>query len=306
MNAAVCLLELEPYTVDLLERLGGDVTEPSGLDANTDLGSSPPSCRDIGLCPCPRRPVGSRFLYERRHSTTFYHFGPGSVHVDPETVRNTWKNRAGEYSPTYYAYFGPNETSAIIRDILGEYLSRDAAVLELGCGSGRHLAHLADNGFENLFGVDINAEAFDTMRETYPTLTADGTFHCGPIEEVIEDFADGQFDAVYSVETLQHLHPDVEWIFEEVARVTDDLLVTAEIEEPIRGSSSEKDVNYIDDETPLYYRDWSHIFTSVGLTEIDVIRGDRDIIRTFRVPDDCGGVQYASESQDERVIVDSE
>jgi len=61
----------------------------------------------------------------------------------------------------------------VIRDILSGYLSRDATVLELGCGSGRHLEHLANHGFENLTGVDINAEAFDTMRETYPTL-ADG------------------------------------------------------------------------------------------------------------------------------------
>jgi SAM-dependent methyltransferase len=155
-------------------------------------------------------------------------------------------------------------------------------VLELGCGSGRHLEHLANDGFEDLSGVDINAGAFDTMRETYPTLAADGTFHCGPIEELIEDFDDGQFDAVYSVETLQHLHPDVEWVFEEIARITDDILVTAEIEGPRRESSSDSDVNYVDKDTPLYYRDWGRIFTSLNLVEVDVVRGDRDTIRTFR------------------------
>jgi len=203
--------------------------------------------------------------------------------VDPESVRNTWTNRAGEYSPAYYAHYGPNETSRLIGDILDGYLSRDAAVLELGCGSGRHLKHLADRGFENLSGVDINAEAFDTMREVYPTLAADGTFHCSPIEGIVEEFDDGQFDAVYSVETLQHLHPDVEWVFEEVARITDDVLVTAEIEEPRRdASSSDADVNYVDDETPLYYRDWNRIFTALDLVEIDVVHGDRDTTRTFR------------------------
>jgi len=89
------------------------------------------------------------------------------------------------------------------------------------------------------------------MRETYPTLAADGTFHCSPIEDIIEDFDDGQFDAVYSVETLQHLHPDVEWVFKEVARITDNILVTAEIEDPMReSSSSDPDVNYVDKDTP--------------------------------------------------------
>ena len=207
------------------------------------------------------------------------------IRVDLDSVRNTWTGRAGEYSPAYYAHYGPNETSAVIRDVLAERLPRDAAVLELGCGSGRHLEHLAENGFENLSGVDINAEAFDTMREVYPALAEDGTFHCGPIEDIIGDFDDGQFDAVYSVETLQHLHPDVDWVFEEVARITDAILVTAEIEGPIRDTSSDPDVNYVDEETPLYYRDWNRIFTSLGLVEVDVVRGDRDTTRTFRTTD---------------------
>lgn len=203
--------------------------------------------------------------------------------MDLYSVRNTWSNRAGEYSPAYYAYYGSNETSTLVREILSGYLHRDAAVLELGCGSGRHLAHLADHGFENLTGVDINAEAFDVMRENYPSLATAGTFHCGPIEVIIESFDDGQFDAVYTVETLQHLHPDVEWVFEEVARVTDTVLVTAENEGPIHElPPSDADVNYVDNDTPLYYRDWSRIFTSLGLAEVDAVRGDRDTTRTFR------------------------
>ncbi|MFD1570980.1 class I SAM-dependent methyltransferase [Halorubrum laminariae] len=203
--------------------------------------------------------------------------------MEPNSVRNTWTDRAGEYSPAYYAHYGPNETSTLICDILSEYLDHDATVLELGCGSGRHLKYLANHGFENLSGVDINAEAFDTMQETYPELAGDGTFHCSPIENIIDDFDDGQFDAVYSVETLQHLHPDVEWVFEEVARITDSILITAEIEAPVHKSSpSDPDVNYVDDDTPLYYRDWGDIFTSLDLVEVDVVQGTRDTTRTFR------------------------
>ncbi|MGM0446844.1 MAG: class I SAM-dependent methyltransferase [Methanobacteriota archaeon] len=203
--------------------------------------------------------------------------------MEPHSVRESWTNRAGEYSPAYYAHHGPNETSALIRDALDAHLDRGAAVLELGCGSGRHLEHLAANGFEDLSGIDINAEAFDTMRETYPELAADGTFYCGAIEDLVEEFDDGAFDAVYSVETLQHLHPDVESAFAEIARITDEVLVTAEIEDPTRESASgDPDVNYVDDETPLYYRDWGEIFTTLGLAEVDVVRGDRDTTRTFR------------------------
>ncbi|GAA0532299.1 class I SAM-dependent methyltransferase [Halorubrum ejinorense] len=206
--------------------------------------------------------------------------------MDPDTVRDAWTDRAGRYSPAYYSHYGPDETSALVREGLGTCVGPDASVLELGCGSGRHLKHLADHGFEDLTGIDIDAGAFDTMRETYPELAADGTFHCAPIEDRIESFDTGQFDAVYSVETLQHLHPDVEWVFAEIARVTDTVLVTAEIERPVQEPPDpDPDVNYVDDDTPLYYRDWSEIFTSLGLEEVGVVRGDRDTTRTFRVSD---------------------
>ncbi|MFW6000506.1 MAG: class I SAM-dependent methyltransferase [Halorubrum sp.] len=204
--------------------------------------------------------------------------------MEPDSVRESWTNRAGEYSPAYYAHYGANETSALIREALSAHLDRDAAVLEIGCGSGRHLEHLAAHGFDDLAGIDINAEAFDTMRETYPDLADDGTFHCGAIEGLVGEFDDGAFDAVYSVETLQHLHPDVEPAFAEIARITDRVLVTAEVEDPARESASAApNVNYVDDETPLYYRDWGEVFTSLDLVEVDVVRGDRDTTRTFRV-----------------------
>ena len=110
-------------------------------------------------------------------------------------------------------------------------------------------------------------------------------FDTGAQEPSIEKRDDGQFDAVYSVETLQHLHPDAEWVFEEVARITDNVLVTVENEGPTHESSpSDAEVNYVDNDTPLYYRDWSHIFTSLGLAEVNAVHGDRDTTRTFRAP----------------------
>lgn len=206
--------------------------------------------------------------------------------MDPDTVRDAWRDRAGEYSPAYYAYRGPNETSAIVREALSPRLDRDAAVLELGCGSGRHLRHLAAHGFEDLSGVDIDPGAFETMRETYPELAAAGTFHCGSLTDVLGEFDDGAFDAVYSVETLQHVPPEAEPVFGEIARITDEVLVTAEIEEPTtEPASADPDVNFVDDDTPLYYRDWGRIFGSPGLVEEGVVRGDRDTTRTFRVAD---------------------
>ncbi|XVH33494.1 class I SAM-dependent methyltransferase (plasmid) [Haloferacaceae archaeon DSL9] len=204
--------------------------------------------------------------------------------MDSNRVRNEWADRTGEYSPAYYAYYGPNEVSALVREIFDRHLGRDAAILELGCSVGRHLAHLAEHGFENLAGVDINEEAFEVMADQYPALAGEGTFYRGSIESTVGDFDDGQFDAVFAIETLQHLHEDGERTYAEIARITDDVLLTAEIEQPVDGSTSDTAVNYVDDGLPLYYRDWNRIFTGLGFDEVAARQTDRDVVRTFRIP----------------------
>ncbi len=207
------------------------------------------------------------------------------VHVNSNEVRRQWAERTGEYSPEYYAYYGPDERSESVRDLLERFVDPEASVLELGCSSGRHLAHLYDHGFENLTGIDVNDDAFDVMEETYPDLAAAGTFYNDTIEGVVGDFDDDRFDVVYSVETLQHLHPDVEWVLEDISRITDDLLITVENEgddETAHSESADPDVSYVNDDFPLYHRDWNRVFTELGLLEVDVEVGDRDTVRAFR------------------------
>ena len=203
--------------------------------------------------------------------------------MDSHEVRDNWAARGGEYSPDYYAHYGPDETSEALLSVLDRSLDGAGAVLEPGCSSGRHLAHLLDNGYTDLTGIEVNGDAFDVMAETYPDLAAAGTFHHTAIEDVVEGFDDGAFDAVFSVETLQHIHPEAEWVFAELARVTDDVLVTVENEGD--GPDDLGGVNYVKDGVPLYYRDWQAIFTDLGMTQVDHRRGDRDEFRVFRWPD---------------------
>ncbi len=203
--------------------------------------------------------------------------------MNSNEVRRQWAERTGAYSPEYYAHYGPDKRSEAVRSRLERFVGRDTAVLELGCSSGRHLAHLHDHGFEDLHGIDVNDDAFDVMAETYPDLAADGTFYHDTIEAVVGDFADDRFDAVYSVETLQHLHPDAEWVLEELTRITADLLVTVENEgESDQSQSAEPDVSYVNDDFPLYHRNWNRVFTELGLREVDAESGTRDTVRAFR------------------------
>ena len=204
--------------------------------------------------------------------------------MEPDDNRRGWAERSGDYSPEYYARIGPNEVSETLATVLDYYAHEDAAILEVGCGSGRHLAHLRDNGFKNLSGIDINEDSFDVMAERHPRLAATGTFHTGAIEDVIPEFPDDEFDVVYSVETLQHIHPENTWVFEELIRVTSDLLITAENEgnSPQRGRGDEK-VSYVNDDFPLYFRDWKRVFSELGLAQLVREPTNRDTVRVFRI-----------------------
>ena len=207
--------------------------------------------------------------------------------MDANDVRREWAERTGEYSPEYYAYRGPNETSEAIRALLVEEVGRDAAVVEAGCSAGRHLSHLHDDGFRDLHGIEINAEAVEVMADAYPELAADGTFHVAALGDALPGFGDGAFDAVYSVETLQHIHPDDAAVFDELARVTRGVLVTVENEDP-SGTPDETDpeVTRINGEFPLYHRDWRRVFSRRGFDQIASESAGRDTLRAFRRSDE--------------------
>ncbi len=94
------------------------------------------------------------------------------------------------------------------------------------------------------------------------------------MQDVVTGYEDGRFDAVYSVETLQHLPPDDDWVFAEVARVADELVVTLELED---GPA----VSYVDDGVPLYRRDWGEVFTGLGLEQVASERVGKGRLRAF-------------------------
>ncbi|GAA0235656.1 class I SAM-dependent methyltransferase [Haladaptatus pallidirubidus] len=203
--------------------------------------------------------------------------------MEPDDNHRSWAERSGEFSPAYYAQIGSNEVSETLTNVFEYYVEEDAEILEVGCSSGRHLAHLRDDGFTNLTGIDINDESFDVMDDRYPRLAETGTFRTGAIEDVLPEYPDDAFDVVYSVETLQHIHPENEWVFEELIRVTSDLLITAENEgnSPHRGRDG-FEVSYVHDDFPLYHRDWKRVFSDLGLAQLVCEPGSRDTVRVFR------------------------
>ena len=204
--------------------------------------------------------------------------------MEPEDNHRYWAERSADFSPGYYAEIGQNEVTETLAEVFDHYVSDDAAILEVGCSSGRHLARLRENGFENLTGIDINDDSFDVMADHYPRLAETGTFHTGAIEDVVPEFSDDAFDVVYSVETLQHIHPENTEVFEELTRATSDLLATAENEgnSPERGREG-AEVSHVHDDFPLYHRNWKDVFSELGLAQLLREPTNRDTIRVFRV-----------------------
>ncbi len=189
---------------------------------------------------------------------------------------------AAAYSPGYYAHYGPNVSSETVYALLADRIDRDDRVLELGCSAGRHLAYLLEHGFERLAGIELHRDAFDVLEESYPDLAEIIEFYPHAIEDVIRDIPDDRFSGSYSVETLQHVHPDADWIFDELTRVTRDVVVTMENERETAGlSADDYHVTYVDDDIPVYHRNWEAIFTARGFTPLEVTVTDRHIVRTF-------------------------
>ncbi|MFB6132418.1 MAG: class I SAM-dependent methyltransferase [Halanaeroarchaeum sp.] len=197
--------------------------------------------------------------------------------MDASEVRSRWANRTGEFSPRYYAYYGPDEASERLEAVLATRVPTDASILELGCSSGRHLSYLHGRGYENLAGIEINEDALDVMETEYPTLASRGTFFADSIESVVESLPSDRYDVVFSVQTLQHVHPDAEWVFDAIQRIADRLVVTVEIE----GIEGDEPVVERVDGLPLTRRNWRSIFDDDGFAQVEREGVGANTLRVF-------------------------
>lgn len=97
-------------------------------------------------------------------------------------------------------------------------LPKNARILEVGCNVGRNLAYLYDNGYIGVEGVEINPHAVELLRRTFPQL-AGTQIHIGAAGEVLPKFADDEFDLVYTMAVLEHIHPDESSVFDDMTRI---------------------------------------------------------------------------------------
>jgi len=91
----------------------------------------------------------------------------------------------------------------------------DASILDLGCGYGRILKELYDNGFRSLSGADVSKKMIELASENVPAASL------GIIENGKIPFADSMFDAVVILAVLTCIVSDAgqEKLVSETCRV---------------------------------------------------------------------------------------
>lgn len=98
-------------------------------------------------------------------------------------------------------------------------LTRDAYVLEVGCGSGRYALQIAKLVGCRVVGIDVNAPGIQNANQLAAELQVSGRalFEIADASKTLH-FGDGLFDAVFSNDVLCHI-PGRLGVFRELFRV---------------------------------------------------------------------------------------
>jgi SAM-dependent methyltransferase len=118
----------------------------------------------------------------------------------------------------------------LLRTIQELGLAKSSRILEIGCSSGRNLHYLFMDGYANLHGIEINESAIALFRETYSGAANHAKIRIAAIEDAIPTLESKSFDVVFTMDTLEVLHKESDWIFPHIARVTRKILITVENE----------------------------------------------------------------------------
>ncbi|SER76162.1 Methyltransferase domain-containing protein [Gracilibacillus ureilyticus] len=167
-----------------------------------------------------------------------------------EEVHNYWIRKS---SPE--AYLIHRERSEFLLPYIRKYANTDNSILEIGCNAGRNLQTLFENDFKRLAGIEISKQAVEKLKKTYPALAAQSDVIHSPVEEWIKQVPSGHFDLVFTMAVLEHIHPDSEWVFEEIARISRKHILTIE---------DENTTNW-----RLFPRNYQKIFEQFGYQQVE-------------------------------------
>ncbi|WP_200816610.1 bifunctional 2-polyprenyl-6-hydroxyphenol methylase/3-demethylubiquinol 3-O-methyltransferase UbiG [Halobacillus sp. Marseille-P3879] len=167
-----------------------------------------------------------------------------------QEIHDYWMN-----SSTPDRYANKIERSEFLTKYVQKYIAKKGRILEVGCNVGRNLNHLYEQGYDRLSGIEISDEAVEALKKTYPMMAAQADIFHTPIEDIVTKMRTNSFHLVFSLAVLEHLHPDSEWVFEELARISRAYIITIEAEQA--------------ENWRLFPRNYKTIFEQFGYVQVE-------------------------------------
>lgn len=147
-----------------------------------------------------------------------------------------------------------SKRSKFLVKIIKEYSNPSASILEIGPSVGRNLNYLFLEGYEKLTGVEISKNAIESMKKIYPEMAKKAKIINKSVEDVTNNFKKDEFDIIFTMAVLEHIHPDSEFLFSEMVRITSNYIITIE---------DEKEVDW-----RHFPRNYKKIFEPLGMKQI--------------------------------------
>lgn len=142
-----------------------------------------------------------------------------------DELHEYWRNPEPKNQPDKYIVH-PYRTEYLV-GLFARFVDKGYSVMEVGSNVGRNLRGLWGAGYNILTGIEINDNAVDLMRLTYPDMEA---FVYRMPAENMGTLETAMVDVIFSMCVLMHIHPDSEFIFKEMARVAGKYIITIEDE----------------------------------------------------------------------------
>jgi len=156
--------------------------------------------------------------------------GKKAYSIDTHDLYKYWKNPSKEN--TEVDYFECPQRSEKLVGLFKKYILIDSSILELGCNVGRNLHYLYESGYHNLTGVDINDKALQLGKEHYPELS-NLNLICEEIGSTLGRCNKNEFDVIFTMATLEHIHPKQQSVFSDIGHVAKNYIITCEDEHAI-------------------------------------------------------------------------
>lgn len=102
--------------------------------------------------------------------------------------------------------------------------------LEIGCADGANLITLQRKGFADLSGIEINKKFQEAGERFDGVAFAEIRTSCDSIEHFVAT-CDRQYDVLFSCAVMQHINPQMNNVFDDLARISKYYIVSVEAED---------------------------------------------------------------------------